>query len=143
MAYTHGKMVVQLSTSITTSGTGDKKKWGPDYIPHIVRAVMVRGTSTKAPVTKPVISFRLVTKAGKSSVTGGEFANVTLASINIQGLIFVNHKLNKEVKPGSEVVLNVKTAATVVYPIAASIYVEPGWETPAALGTGYIKTVTK
>ena len=141
MAYNHYQLEVQLATSVLSSGTGDKRKWGPGVHPHIVRGFSILTTVTKVKVTKPVYALRLATN-GTASVTGNEKATLTLPSGNTKGIAYYRSVTPFTVKPDEEAVLTVKTACTVAYAVKAVLYIEPSWNTPAALGTGVIKTVT-
>ena len=143
MAYDHGRYVVaNLGTGLVNLGmpaisasaaAADKGRWYPGYMPHVVRAVAVTNLSTKAKVTKPVIDFRTAT-GGVASVTGGNFARITLVSTGkAKGVVVYRDGLNTEVQPGDCVAVAIKTAVTLAFPLAVSLYVEARWEKPTNL----------
>jgi hypothetical protein len=87
----------------------------------VIQAVGVVSLTTKAGA--PAFSFRNTATAGASSASGTEFSRITVTTAALRGEAWVRKGLNVTASAGSEVVCQVKTAATGCR-VAALLYVQ-------------------
>lgn len=129
MSYTHSKYeVLMTATAVSATATGDKAKWSPGFMPHIVRAVSVIPTVSGTTLSGMVFNFNHL------DLTSGSTASA-LAVINGTATVTPGRAMYKTVSgevaisPGEEVIFNVGTALTAVN-VKGVIYVEPKWDSP-------------
>lgn len=119
MAYDFGRQVLTMLTTagvpvLNCNATAATRRFR--YVAHndvVVQAVGLISLTTKA--SAPKLSFRVTATAGIASVSGDQFATITLTTAHVgavKGKQVIRKALNTTVSAGSEVVGQVITAAS-------------------------------
>ena len=131
--YTSGQYEVQLGNGTTVldlTTIGDKARWSPGFVPHIIRAVVVAVNA--APGDAGVVKFdKRPTYSSDTNRGDGDIAVVNLATTHAQGNMVYKKALNVTINPGQEVVVEVTDASASVNGARVSLLVEPAPEEPA------------
>lgn len=129
--YTH-KYEVNLNNAaavLDLTSTGDKARWNPGFVPHIVRAVVV--ALNAVPGDAGVVKFdKRVTFASDTGRGDGDVAVVNLLTTHLAGDVIYKDQLNVRIDPGQEVVVEVTDASAAVTGARVSLWVEPIFEHP-------------
>jgi len=137
MAYTHSKYEVWgLATDGTkvisaTNGTGTVARWAPSFVPHVVRAAVLKVQGSTTLSNALTVSIR--TQAVGASPTGGTVIDtITLPTTgSLDSKIYYVDNLNTTVTPGNDVAAYItSTGATGAANFEVGLYVEPKWEVP-------------
>lgn len=126
MAYEFGRQLVFMTTTgglpaLQSHATTVVARFRSVFLNDVVvQAAGVVSLTTKAGA--PAFSFRVTATGGAASASGGEFSRITVSTAAVRGEAWVRKGLNTTVSAGSEVVCQVKTAATGVR-VAAFLYV--------------------
>lgn len=130
MAYTYDQVEYELAAAQAFTSTGDKLTWAPGYVPHYIRAVAL-GITTAFTVTNAVVNFTTRGTIGSNSgISAGDIAILKVLTSYTAGQIVYKDGIEKLLKPGQELVVNVGTASTAGN-ANVSIFAEPSLETPA------------
>jgi hypothetical protein len=147
MAYPHGMYEVILDRLLVTTAeasgthkldsTGDKARWGPGYVPHLVKAITI--TLDAVPGDAGVVKGDKRPTFGSNTGRGdGDVFIVNLATTHLAGDV-IYKALNVLLKPGEEVVVEVTDASASVVAAKIALLVEPSWE-EAVNNTKMVKT---
>lgn len=147
MAYTHTKYEVPMTTGTSVldlTSTGDKARWSPAMVPHIVRAVAIILNAT--PGDSGVVKGDLRPTIGSdTSRTDGTVFTINLATSHtftagtVRKVIYHVPAAPVTVMPGQEVVVEVTDASASVNGAKISFLVEPAWDQPGNI-TGMVAT---
>lgn len=129
MAYTYGQVEVQLAAAQAFTAAGDKVTWGGQCIPWAIRRVAI-AISTAPTVQTGIINFTTRSAPGSNAgITAGDIAILNLLTTYTVGQIIYKDPVEKLLKPGQELVVNVGQAPTAGAG-NINIMIEPSYETP-------------
>jgi transcriptional regulator of nitric oxide reductase len=131
MAYTHTQYEVMMTNEAVITSTGDKARWLPGYIPHVVRAHFFTVTTATQAADAAQLNLDKRPTAGSDTARVNDLVSpLNIPASTAAGKNVYKDGLQAKVSPGEEVVLEV-TDATAAGAGSYGIFVEPSWEVPA------------
>ena len=140
MAYTHSKYEVEMQPMHATTFPADNEfgvrmtvttaaaKWGPGFVPHIIRGAAILPLVTTALTNDASVVFEAdISVAG----TPTKLFNINWpTAVRAHTSIYHRPTYYIELKPGQLVQCRVTTAADAAASAKVILYVEPRWEEP-------------